>query len=190
MMGLINVPSVGLGEQGPRGLDLTTVGFNHPALELGELRLIQLEGSPREEARRGADAKATKAMETSAASQLSRARTARTKLEAHLAILERGASEQETADMLHRAAVLERAVSVLERRALTVARTIGALAQKEWELDHMIALEAVASPAELEEVKRILARAEELVDERTPPPEQQDVGKLEASLFDRLVKGD
>lgn len=91
--------------------------------------------------------------------------------------------------MLHRAAVLERVLPVLERRAQELTRTIAALAQKEWELEHIVELEAVASAAELEDVRRILAHAEALVDERTSPPEKQDVAELEAGLFDRLVKG-
>jgi hypothetical protein len=51
----------------------------------------------------------------------------------------------------------------------------------------MIELEAVASYAELDEVRRILAHAEALVDERTSVPEKQDVAELEAGLFDRLA---
>lgn len=105
----------------------------------------------------------------------------------HRELLERGAGEQEISDMLHRAAVLERALPVLARRTQDESRTISALAQKEWELEHMIELEAVASHAELDEVRRILAHAEALVDERTSVPEKQDVAELEAGLFARLA---
>ena len=53
-------------------------------------------------------------------------------------LLERGASGQEITNMLHRAAVLERALPVLERRTQDESRTVIALSQKEWELEHMI----------------------------------------------------
>lgn len=110
-------------------------------------------------------------------------------VKSHRELLERGVAEQETANMLHRAAVLERALPVLARRTEDESRTLSALAQKEWELEHMIELEAVASRTELDEVRKVLAHAEALVDERTGVPEKQDVAELEASLFDRLLKG-
>lgn len=110
-------------------------------------------------------------------------------VKSHRELLERGASGQEITNMLHRAAVLERALPVLERRTQDESGTIIALSQKEWVLEHMIELEAVASRAELDEVRRILAHAEALVDERTSVPEKQDVAELEADLFNRAVKG-
>lgn len=175
--------------------------------------------SPRERARRAAEAAAK---DNSPPSQLARARAARPKLEAQLAtlaplrrrfdrehaayvdtlgpllrkigakthreLLERGAEEREAADMLHRAAVLERALPILERRERELSHTIAALGQKEWELTHMMDLEAALSATELDDVRRVLAHAEALVDERGAPSEKQDVAELEAALFDRLVK--
>jgi hypothetical protein len=107
-------------------------------------------------------------------------------VKSHRELCERGGAEQELANMLHRAAVLERALPMLARRTQDEARTISALRQKEWELEHMIELEAVASAAELDEVRQILSRAEALVDERATVPEKQDVAELEASLFERI----
>lgn len=108
-------------------------------------------------------------------------------VKSHRELLERGAAEQEITNMLHRAAVLERALPMLARRTEDESRTIAALSQKEWELEHIIELEAVASHAELDEVRRILAHAEALVDERTSVPEKQDVAELEAGLFARIA---
>jgi hypothetical protein len=108
-------------------------------------------------------------------------------VKSHRELLERGGAEHEITTMLHRAAVLERALPLLVRRSQDASQTIAALSQKEWELEHMIELEAVASRAELDEVRRILAHAESLVDERVGVPEKQDVAELEAGLFNRLA---
>jgi hypothetical protein len=93
----------------------------------------------------------------------------------------------ELAFTLDKAAKTKFWIDWLGQRRTQAQRTLVELEHKEWELGKRVDLGEIASEAELEEIEATLARAQVLIDERTPGPERQDVAVMQEAIFTEIL---
>lgn len=105
----------------------------------------------------------------------------------HEQLLAESDQHQRLAQRLNRAAVLRTSLAWLGQKQRDAERLLGNLDQQAWRTEKMIEMNAVASPEDMAAVKKILAVADQLLDEKIAPPERQDVARAEAELFAELT---
>ncbi len=113
----------------------------------------------------------------------------RAKVKSHAELVARAEELTDAADLLLRAAILERSIAWLERKALDGGTTLRALDQTTWLLARVVELHEVAAADDRVEVAGIVAAADAIVEERLDPPARREIAEYEARLFGRLIGG-
>ncbi len=110
-------------------------------------------------------------------------------LKTHAALLASGETHAAVADLLVRAAVLERSIRWLEAKRADATTTLRTLDQRTWMLRKLVELQDVAPDEDRIEVAGVVAAADAIVDQKLDPPAKQELAELEAQVFTRILGG-
>lgn len=105
----------------------------------------------------------------------------------HEQLLRKRDKHQRLANVLHRAAVLENSLDWLGKKRSEAEGMQESLDQSAWRLEKLIEMNGVAAPEEAADIKRLLATADRVLDDKIAPPEKQDVAEIEQRLFGELT---
>lgn len=111
----------------------------------------------------------------------------KSRLRTHKDLLENRDSNIDLINILNRTATLEHALAWLDKKISNGDRAIKTLDQNAWRLEKLIEMNQIASQEESDSVRRIVANAEALLDEKTVPEAKQDVAAIEAKLFEKYA---
>ncbi len=92
----------------------------------------------------------------------------------------------ELQNLLKRAAILTVTVQWLEAKIQRTSVAIARLEQQEWELARRIELNQVTSEDEWQDIEKMIATAQAIIEEDTPTATTQDYAAAEATIFRRF----
>lgn len=117
-----------------------------------------------------------------------RQRLPRLGLYSHQDLLRNRERYREEINLLERTAILRHSLNWLEPKIAKVDAQISDLNQNVWKMEKKLELSTVASPEEQAQVDKIIAITKEILEENITPPEAQDLGKLEQTIFDEIMR--
>ncbi|AKU99441.1 hypothetical protein AKJ09_06105 [Labilithrix luteola] len=112
---------------------------------------------------------------------------AKTGAKSHEELLNQTETQQDTINLLNRAANLHVLLSELESIVASTKRSLSELDQQVWKLQKVVELKRVASPEEAEAVARALEKATELATRQQTPSKKEDIAAAESQLFTEIL---
>lgn len=112
---------------------------------------------------------------------------AKTGAKSHEDLLNQTQTQQDTINLLNRAANLRVLLSELDSIVASTKRSLAELDQQVWKLQKVVELKRVASPEEAEAVARALEKATELATRQQTPSKKEDIAAAEAQLFTEIL---
>lgn len=92
-------------------------------------------------------------------------------------------------NLLERTALLQHDLAWIETQLKDATKTLKDLKQQEWKLSRSIPPNpGVITRAEIDRVKRTIAKTKKLINDNIPPCEDRELGRLERKIFNQLRK--
>ncbi|MGK7899826.1 MAG: type II secretion system protein [Hormoscilla sp.] len=97
---------------------------------------------------------------------------------------------REACNILKRTAILQQSMLFIEDKIKKYDRKIDKIEQNVWVLNIKLEMEKIAdSPEEQKQVNEIINSTNQIIQEEITPPEAQDIGKLQQTIFDEIMGG-